>query len=309
MQQDHIELKQRRDLGDTISIYFEFFKKNLKPFLNIFISYNGLFILGFLGISYLLVTGFIGLYASSDFGDTSQNIDSTLYLALGGIAFVLLFIATAILNYSLAASYVIAYEKNETPSVEKKQVWNLVSENLGNIFLFILLLIVIYVGVFIAGVVLSIIPLIGSLAYYLLMVSFTAWMGISFMAMLSQKLSVSDALSEGFKLLKLYYWKSVLVNLAVGILLGLLLLVVLMVPGILVGVYAFHSIETGVDLAASPVAKVIWILALTFVLFLYSFNQSLSQFVNGILYFSLYEETYNENMRNRIDQIGASEEV
>ena len=30
MQHEHIELKQRRDLGDIINIYFEFFKKNLK---------------------------------------------------------------------------------------------------------------------------------------------------------------------------------------------------------------------------------------------------------------------------------------
>lgn len=247
------------------------------------------------------------MYTSSDYGSATQDLDSTLYLAIGGIGFVLLFLATAVLNYSLAASYMIAYEKNETPTVQKKEVRRLVSDNIGNIILFILLLIVIYLGVFIAGVVLSIIPIVGSLAYYLLMISFTAWMGISFMAMLSQKLSVSDALSEGFKLLKLYYWKSVLVNLAVGMLLGLLLLVVLMVPGILIGVYAFHSVENGIDLAQSPVAKIIWTLALTFVLILYSFNQSLSQFVNGILYFSLYEETYNENMRNRIDQIGASE--
>ncbi|GHC53372.1 hypothetical protein [Ulvibacter litoralis] len=307
MQQDHIELKQRRDLGDTISIYFEFFKKNLTSFLNIFISYNGLFILGFLGVSYLLVTGFVGMYDSSTYGNASTEIDSALYLGIGGIAFFILFLATAVLNYSLAASYMIHYEKNETPTIEKKQVWKLVSDNLGNIILFILLLIVIYVGVFIAGMVLSIIPLIGSLAYYLLMLSFTAWMGVSFMAMLSQKLSVSDALSEGFKLIKLYYWKSVLVNLVVGMLLGILLLVVLMIPGVLIGIYAFHSIENGIDLAESPVAKVIWTLTLTLVLVLYSFNQSLAQFVNGILYFSLYEETYNENMRNRIDQIGAGE--
>ena len=80
-----------------------------------------------------------------------------------------------------------------------------------------------------------------------------------------------------------------------------------MIPGVIIGVYAFHSIESGIDLANSPFAKIVWTLALSLILILYSFNQSLSQFINGILYFNLHEETYNENTRKRIDQIGAGE--
>jgi hypothetical protein len=81
----------------------------------------------------------------------------------------------------------------------------------------------------------------------------------------------------------------------------------MMIPGVLIGIHAFHSIENGVDLANSAFAKVIWTLALSIILILYSFNQSLAQFVNGILYFSLHEETYNEKTRERIEQIGAGE--
>ena len=309
MQNDHIELKQRRDLGDTINIYFDFFKKNLKPFLNIFISYNGIFIIGFLGVSYLLVTGFVGLFQESQFGATSgaEEMESALYLGMGGLGFVLLFLVTAILNYSLAASYMIIYEKNESPTVEKKKVWALISNNLGKIIVFILLLIVIYIGVFVAGLIISIIPFVGTIVYYILMLGFTAWMGFSFMAMLYENREVTDALSEGFRLIKAHFWKSILVNLVIGLLLGLLMLIVLMIPGVLIGVYAFHSIENGVDLANSAFAKVIWTLATTVLLILYSFNQSLAQFINGILYFSLHEETYNQNTRSRIDQIGAGE--
>jgi uncharacterized protein involved in cysteine biosynthesis len=309
MQNDHIELKQRRDLGDTINIYFEFFKKNLKPFLNIFISYNGIFIIGFLGISYLLVTGFVGMFRGTTLQDSgsAQEIESALYLGLGGIGFVLLFLTTAVLNYSLAASYMIQYEKNETPTVEKKQVWALISNNLGRIIVFILLLIVIYIGVFITGLIISIIPFVGTIVYYIIMLAFTSWMGVSFMVMLYENREVADALSEGYRLIKAHFWKSVLVNLVIGLLLGLLMILVLMIPGVLIGIYAFHSIETGVDLANSGFATVIWTLATSVVLILYSFNQSLAQFVNGILYFSLHEETYNQNTRARIDQIGKGE--
>jgi uncharacterized protein involved in cysteine biosynthesis len=307
MENEHIELKQRRELGDIITIYFEFFKKNLKGFLNIFISYNGIFILGFLGVSYLLVTGFVGVFRDSQIAGSAQEMESTLYIGFGSLGFVLLFLATAILNYSLAASYIINYEKNEKPLIDKKQVWSLVSNNLARIILFVLLFIGIYLGVAIFGLILSIVPLVGTLAYYVLMLAYTAWMGVSFMVMLYENRGVSDALTEGWHLVKRYFWKSVLVNLVISLLLTLLMLVVLLIPGVLIGVYAFLSLEYGIDLANSPYANIVWTLALSILLIIYSFNQSLSQFINGILYFNLHEETYNETTRKRIDQIGASE--
>jgi hypothetical protein len=183
----------------------------------------------------------------------------------------------------------------------------MVSDNLGNIIIFVFLLILIYILVVIVGVILAFIPLIGTLAYYLIVLGYTSWMGLSFMAMLYEKKGVVDGLSEGWNLLMKHFWKSIVVNLAISLLLFILMVVVLMIPGVLIGVYAFHSVETGVDLAESPVATVVWTLALSIFLCLYTFNQSLSQFVNGVLYFSLHEETYHTNTRKRIEQIGAGE--
>lgn len=307
---DYIFLKRRRDIGDAITAFFEFFKKNLKPFANIFISYNGFFILGLLGVSYMMVTGFVGtIRNTSNIDGTVSSGGSEMMFGLGILGFVLIFIATALLNYSLAAGYMVAYEENGTPEVTKKQVWRLVSDNIGKIIVFILLLIVIYVGVLIVGVIISFVPILGTFAYYGLMMGFTSWMGLSFMAMLHRKLEVTASFGEGWKLLMKYFWKCVLVNLVVGLILGALFLIVLMIPGVLIGIYAFHAMDTGVDLASSPVATIVWTLALTVLLVVSSFNQSISQFSNGVLYYSLYEETYNEQTRKMIDQIGAGEEV
>jgi hypothetical protein len=127
------------------------------------------------------------------------------------------------------------------------------------------------------------------------------------MAMINDNKDVTDAFGEGWKLMKSFFWKSVLSNLVIGMLLGILMMVVMMVPGILIGVYAFHSLDTGVDLANSAGANVVWTLALSLLLILYTLNQSMIQFVNGILYYSLHEETYNEATRERIENIGAGE--
>lgn len=308
MQDKYIPLKRQRDVGEMISTYFDFLKKNFKPFLNIFITYNGLFILAFLGVSYLLVTGFVGAFvATPTFGITSDTSSYQLYFVAGVIGFLVLFIITAVLNYSLAAVYMIQYEQNKDINVEKRKVWEMVKQNLGKIVLFIILMMLMYLGVMIVGVIISFIPILGTFAYYILILAYTSWMGLSFMSMINDNKEVTDAFGEGWNLLKKYFWKSVLSNLVIGLLLGILMMVVLMIPGILIGVYAFHSLDTGVDLANSPMANVVWTLALSLILILYTINQSLAQFVNGILYYSLHEETYNEATRERIDNIGAGE--
>ncbi len=308
MQHKHIPLKRQRDVGEMITTYFEFLKQNFKPFLNIFISYNGIFILGFLGVSYLLITGFVGAFsAPTGFGIDNDPSNYITFLVAGSLGFLVLFLITAILNDSLAAVYMIQYEDNKGEGVEKRKVWEVVKQNLGNIALFIVLMMVCYIAVMIVGIILAFIPIIGTFAYYILILAYTSWMGLSFMAMINDNKEVTVAFGEGFKLLKKYFWKSVLSNLVIGLLLGILMIVVLTIPGILIGIYAFHSLDTGVDLANSPVANVVWTLALSLVLILYTINQSLAQFVNGILYYSLHEETYNEATRERIDNIGAGE--
>lgn len=48
MKDKYIPLQVDRDFGEIVSIYFDFFKQNIKKFTNIFISYNGIFLIGLL---------------------------------------------------------------------------------------------------------------------------------------------------------------------------------------------------------------------------------------------------------------------
>lgn len=254
-----------------------------------------------------MVTGFVGTYTNTMSSNIIQGTNNhEVYLVLGVLSFVILFIVTAIFNYSLAAAYTIEYENTKGKLVDKKKVWKIVRQNLGKLTLFVILMMLMYFAVVIVGMIVSIIPVLGIFAYYLLVISFNSWMGLSFMSMLNENKDVTEAFGEGWNLLNKYFWKSVLTNLVISMLIGILMMVILMVPGILVGIYAFHSVETGVDIANSIVANVVWILALTVFLILYTLYQSLSQFVNGVLYYSLHEETYNVAARERIDQIGAN---
>ncbi len=307
MKDKYIELRQRRDLGEIITVYFDFFKQNLKSFTNIFISYNGIFILLLLGASYLMVTGGIGMYnAENGFGNATET-EAAMYLGLGFFIFFIVFLCIAALNYSLASSYMIKYEQNKNIVADKKEVWQIVKDNAGNIILFIVLLIVIYLAFIIVSFIFILIPILGTLAQYVIQFFVASWLGISFMVMLNENKSPTDALGEGWGLVKNNFWKCVGTNFILGLLVGLLLILLLVIPGVIVGVYSFHAIDSGANLGESAVAKIIYTFAACIFLIVMAYSQSLSQFINGILYFSLHEEKHNINTREKIDQIGLGE--
>lgn len=305
----YIELKVNRDLGDIITTYFDFLKQNLKKFTNIFLSYNGIFLIGLLVVSYLLVTGFVGLIRSennSGFGTTGSNADESyvFYFIAGGILFFIIFIMIAILNYSLAGSYMIKYEEEKGANFEKKEVWEMLKQKLGSIFIFVLLLIVLYVGFMIVSVIFAIIPLIGIFAQYIVQFFVTAWVGVSFFILLQENKGVTEAYGEGWNLVTKNFWKSVGVNFILGILNVILLMVILIIPGVLVGAYTYHVVQNDVDLTISIIPTIIGTIAMCAFLIVMVYGQCLSQFVNGILYYSLHEKAYNTNTRSKIDQIG-----
>lgn len=307
--QKYIELKINRDFGDMITTYFEFIKQNLKKFTNVFLSYNGIFLIGLLIVSYLLVSGAIGLITYYDYG---QDFDAGsggeekyyIYLIVGGVLFFIIFLIVAMLNYSLAAAYMIKYEETKGSLFDKSDVWNFFKQKIGAIFVFILLLIGIYVGVSIVGIILAIIPLVGVFAYYILIFFVLAWFGVSFFCMLQENRDVTDAFGEGWNLVTKSFWKSVGVNFVLGLLNSILFFIVLIIPGIILGLYTFHVVQNEVDISASIVPTIVYTLGTCMILISSVYSQCLSQFVNGILYYSLHEKMYNTNTRSKIDQIG-----
>jgi len=312
MKDNYIPLKVNREFGGIISAYFDFFKQNIKSFTNVFLSYNGVFLIGLLITSYLLVSGFIGMIAhesgQSPFSDNlAAEEEYYVYLGIGGFLFFVIFLGVAFLNYSLSTSYMIKYEETKDSNVDKKEVWQYAKSQFGNILLFVLLLIPIYLVYFIVAIILAIIPLLGFFAQYIVQFFLTAWVGVSFFDMLANKKGVTEALGEGWKLVTGSFWKSIGVNFILGLLLGLLLMVALIIPGIIIGVYTFHVVENDVDYTNSIVSTIVYTLGLSIFLIIAVYGQCLSQFINGILYYALHEKTYNENTRARIEQIGQND--
>jgi len=313
MAEQYIELRVNRDFGDILSVYFDFLRKNLKKFTNVFLSYNGIFIIGLLICSYLLVTGFVGMISMSDggYGVGTENPSGSnshwVYILIGGVFYGLIMMAVLCLNYGLCASYLHLYEQSKGRDFHRREVWAHNRDNLGKTLLFILLLIPLFIGVFIVAVVFAIIPILGLFAQYIVQFFVTAWIGVSFFAMISQKMTVGDGFSEGWRLVSGNFWKSVGVNFILGLLNGILLMVILMVPGIIIGIYTYHVVANNVDVGSSVLATSLYTLFLCIFMVMTVYAQCLSQFVNGILFYALHEKAYNSNTRSKIEQIGQAD--
>ena len=308
MKNNYIPLRVNRDFGEIISTYFDFFKQNIKNFTNVFISYNGVFLVGLLIASYLLVSGFIGMIAYENVsGDVGLEQNYYYFLGIGGFLFFVIFICVAVLNYSLSSSYMIKYVENKSSDIDKKEVWEFAKSQFSKIILFVLLLIPIYIVILIASFILAIIPILGIFVQYIFQFFISAWIGVSFFDMLEKKKGISDAFGEGWRLVTGNFWKSVGVNFILGLLLGILLMLALIVPAIIIGVYTFHVVENNVDYSHSIVTTVVYTLGTCFILIITVYGQCLSQFVNGILYYALHEKTYNESTRASIELIGQND--
>lgn len=307
MKDKYIELRINRDFGDILTTYFEFLRQNIKKFTNVFLSYNGVFLIGLLITSYLLVSGFVGLISESSgiYGISGgQSTDETYwyYIIAGGVLFFLIFLVASGLNFSLSTSYILKYEEHKGVDFDKTMVWNHSKSKLGRTFLFILLLVPMYLVLLFVLVIISFIPFLGNLVQIFM----TAWIGVSYVCMFEEDKGVTEALGEGWNLVTKNFWKSIGTNFILALLNFLLLSLCMLVPIIIISVFTFHIIENNIAVDSSITPSILYTVGLCLLLIIFLYSHCLSQFVNGILFYALHEKTYNVNTRSKIEQIGQS---
>ncbi|MFG6686501.1 hypothetical protein ACGK9U_07970 [Mariniflexile sp. HNIBRBA6329] len=306
MNKPYIELRNRHDFGETINTYFLFLKYNFKKYTSLYLRYNAISIMLSIIASYLLVTGFMGL-ASRDFRFGMNNDgDHNIYLIVGAVVLILILFITALLNYSFSSAYMAEYV-NSSGEVQSKNVWQKIKHNLGTVILFIFLGIGLYIGYFIVSLIFAFIPLIGMLIQYGLSFLLGAFFGLSFISIFSDNKGLSSALSEGWSFTFSSFGKVILYGLVIGILNMMITMLIISIPGFIIGIYVYFSLESNVDLVTSIFANVIFTLGFAMFLLSFIYTQALSQIAYSVLYYNIYEEKNNVFLRNKIEQIGVNE--
>ncbi|MCV6630896.1 MAG: hypothetical protein OIF50_13680 [Flavobacteriaceae bacterium] len=299
------ELRIHKDFGQIIDVYFDFLRQHIKPFSNMFIRYNGIFlVLGILGI-YFLVTGFMGsIETNTNFFNLFLDDNFNPFFGILILTYFIVMLCVGIVNYSLSTCYMITYENQKKPNVDSSTVWAMIKDSFGKILLFVLALILIYVAMFAVSIIFSQLQIIGLIPQYLTQFFVTAWVGISFFVMLQEKKSIGISLGDGWSFVSKNFWLVIGATFVMSLLIFLLLFVVNIIPAIILGVYTYH-LSSSADLETfSIIDKLFYtiMLALMFISFIYS--QCLTQFVNGLLYYSLHEKEHQQHTQKTIEQIG-----
>ncbi|WP_299128750.1 hypothetical protein [uncultured Winogradskyella sp.] len=306
MNENYIELRTRSTFGDIINTYFLFLKQNFKAYTSLYLRYNAISIILTLICSYLLVTGFMGL-ASRDFRfGIGNNVASEGYFIAGGIILFLIVFITSLINYSFSSAYLAEYANNRGVIISKN-IWKSIISNIGTIVLFIIVGALLYVAYLIVSGILAFIPFLGMLIQYGLSFAMTAIFGLTFMSIFSRKKGFSDALSEGFDFTFANFWRVILFGLVIGILNLMITFLVVSIPGFIIGIYAYFSVESNVDLATSTLASLLFTFGFATFLLSFIYTQALSQLAYGILYYNLYELKHNIFLQKKIDEIGVNE--
>ncbi len=306
MKQKYQELNINRDFSDILSTYLNFIKWNIVGFTKGYLKNAGLLIITLILASYFITTGVMELIAiesSSNFGTNSS--DSYLFsIGIGGLLFFIIIISMGIYNYGLSSLYLIKYDTNKDGEINFREVITFLKPEFGKLFLFLLTLIpLMLIGGFIS-VAVSFIPLFGIFVNYFIQFLMTAWFGISVYALLKEDLGIFKALGKGWKLVTGQFWKCIGINAVIGFITGVLLIAAMIIPGILLGVYTYHVVESEIVYSTSIIARIVYSFGVVLFVLMAVFTQCLGQFANGMLYHTLTEAKENNYTRAKIDQIG-----
>lgn len=306
MKKEYIEFRNRGGFGDIINSYFMFLKYNFKDYTSLYLRYNAISIILILVAAYFLVTGFMGL-ASRDFRfGMGSNVETESYFFAGMIILVLILFVTSLINYSFSSAYVGQYVKNNG-TISSKAIWRQIIDNIGNIIILVLVGALILFAYFIVSAMIAFIPFLGFIAQYGLSFTLSAIFGITFMSMFANTKNFGDAIGEGFNYTFGNWLKVVGYGLVIGILNLMISLLLISIPGFLIGIYTYFSIDSEIDLLTSDFATLVYTLGFAAWIISYTYTQALSQIAFGVLYFNLYELKYNKFLQEKINQIGVGE--
>lgn len=306
MNENYIELRTRSTFGDIINTYFLFLKHNFKAYTNLYLRYNAISIILTLICSYLLVTGFMGLVSRDFRFGMGNNVATDNYFIAGAIILFLVVFITSLINYSFSSAYLAEYVRNEG-EVALKNIWKSILGNIGTIILFILIGGLLYIVYLIISMMVSFIPLLGMIVQYGLSFTMTAIFGLTFMSIFSTKKGFGEAISEGFDLTFSNFWRVILFGLVIGILNLMITALIISVPSFIIGIYAYFSVDSNVDITTSTFATLLFTFGFAAFLLSFIYTQALSQISYGILYYNLYEVKHNVFLQKKIDQIGVNE--
>ena len=282
MDQDFIQFKQQREMGEIISVSFKFLRENYKAYFRLLFKVAG--------PAFLLLIVALSYYSYSTLGDplnTEVFMSGEFIISFGILALTLLLYFSAV--YATVFNLIRSYIENKG-KIKDDEVAVWVKEDLGKMFG---LNIISWVFIF-AGMMLFLIP-----GIYV-----SVPLSIATAALIFKQQNIAESLTEGFNLVKSNWWMSFLSLVFIWIIVYVISLIFQLPLIIYTFVKAFTSVSEGSAADMSEMFDWVYILL--------SIISSLVQYIFytiipigvAFLYFHLNEKKNFTGTYERIDNLG-----
>lgn len=311
------QLYKKRNLSELIGDTFNFFKIHGKNYFANYITINGGILLVLIVLLYFFMKIFYdGLFSNGTITDGSafesyflENIP--LFVGYGIGAFLLILILTFI-NSLFPIAYLKLIEKNEEITAAK--LWNYCKSKIGKSLVFFLLSLV---TVFPIAIILGflcfalVFILIGIPLIFIVIPSFFSCFSFAYYNYITTNEGYFDSVSKGVKLFLKKPWSLIGSTIIMYIIVNTVVSFISFIP-YFIGIFGMmFNIETdAITNKQDTISFMMIMVGITFILSI-SLNYIMQNIVSvnqGIMYYSMIDETENTSNLSEIDLIGSNEE-
>ncbi|NER14094.1 hypothetical protein GWK08_11630 [Leptobacterium flavescens] len=313
-----MELYKPRGFAEYFQDTFAFLKQNGRHFFKHYFIINGAFIIILLACFYFFMRFYTDFITSNlNNPDAAASMENYMnenggLMILIGIAVFFLALIAGVLNYVYTPVYLILYEKHQGSSFGTKDILNYLKEKAGKILIFILAGIIVSIPVLIAAGIISfvlMITIVGMLLIIMVMALIMMIYQFALIEYLQEEKGVFDSFSYALQLCFKKFWA------ATGCV-SLFYLMTQTVQGLVtlipyfIGIISIFSSSQNIE--DNPEDNVIAILTLATLVYVVTILlgiilNTILQMNQGVVFFSLKEESENINTKSVIDQIGTSD--
>lgn len=313
-----MQLYKSRGFSEFFQDTFAFLKENGKHFFKHFFIVNGIFLLILIIIGYF----FTKFYTEVLFGglingqstttiDDYMNENLVLFVILI-IVFIIVALISGIVSYAYTPIYLKLYTEKNGSTFETRDIIAVYKSNIGKLLTYVLCCILIAIPIFIIFIICAfilMITIIGILALPLLLGGFMLFFTMTLMEYLENKKGIWECFAYSWTLLTSKFWA------AIGSV-GLFYLmsyiaqnVIALIPYFFGMASLFTTIDQGgpsqEDLGSAMTIVMLLVFFLTFIVSAILGN--IVQLNQGVVFYSLKEESENINTKSVIDEIGSGE--
>ncbi|WP_281240352.1 hypothetical protein [Flavobacterium praedii] len=309
------ELYKERDLSANISDTVTFFKSFGKHFFKNFFIINGIFLMILMVLIYFISKIYMEvLFSGANNLNNNPNyfsnyISENITLVVGGFITAIIVIAIlSMLNITFPIVYLKLFEKENNTNFSTPDITKELKKNIGKMFVFLLGItcIIMPLAFIVFGILVVLcFILIGFPLFIIIGIAFFSWVMLSYHDYILNDVGFFKALSNGYYLLKLKFWTIVGTTFLMLMLIQIIQGIITIIPYLFTIGSMLVSTQDGSSQTDnySTFGIVMAVIMVLSVLISYIFNNFIV--INqGLIYYSLHEDTENFTTNNQIDLIG-----